>query len=202
MQGHPHYHHNHETLPGIENSGGPLGQGISQAVGLAAALKRDNAEQSKILSTSNSKNFKDRKNKVFCIIGDGECEEGQVWEAVMFANKEQLDNLVIIVDSNKIQIDGSPKEVLNLDDLVKRFQSFGCSTTEFNGNSTEQIQLAISHALTITHKPHVLIANTIPGFGISFIENDVSWHGKVPNDEELEIALKEVDTKIKNLSSI
>lgn len=180
LQGHPHYNHNKETLPGIENSGGPLGQGISQAVGLAAALKRDK-----------------RKNKVFCIIGDGECEEGQVWEALMFASKEKLDNLIIIVDKNNIQIDGSPKEVLNLDNLVFRFQSFGCSTTEFNGNSIEQIQIAINHALQIKNKPHVLIADTIPGFGVSFIENQVKWHGKAPNDEELELAINEIDEKIK-----
>lgn len=191
LQGHPHYNHNNETLPGVENSGGPLGQGISQAVGLAAALKRDDVEQ--------SKNSKGKKNKIFCIIGDGECEEGQVWESIMFASKEKLDNLVIIVDKNNIQIDGTPKEVLNLDNLVKKFQSFGCSTTEFNGNSIEQIKIAIEHSLKIKGKPHVLIADTIPGYGVSFIENKVEWHGKSPNDDELEQAILEINNNIKLL---
>ncbi len=182
LQGHPHYNHNNETLPGVENSGGSLGQGISQACGLAAALKRDNA-----------------KNKVFCVIGDGECEEGQVWESIMFASKEKLDNLIIIVDKNNIQIDGTPKDVLNLDNLVKKFQSFGCSTTEFDGNSIEQIKVAVEHSLKIKGKPHVLIADTVPGFGVSFIENKIEWHGKSPNDEELENAISEIDNKIKLL---
>ena len=172
LQGHPHL----GALPGVENSGGPLGQGISQAVGLAAALKRDN-----------------KKNWVFCIVGDGECEEGQVWEALLFANKEQLDNLIIIVDKNDVQIDGSPKEVIGFDQLVSKFQSFGCVTTEFNGNNISQIKTVIEHAKQTKGKPHVLIANTTLGSGVSFIENRVEWHGKVPNDEELEVALHEVN---------
>ena len=182
MQGHPHFTNSQGTLPGVENSGGPLGQGISQAVGIAAVLKRDM-----------------KKNKVFCIVGDGECEEGQVWEALLFAKKEALDNLIVIVDKNNIQIDGTPQEVLGFDNLVKKFQSFGCSTTQCEGNSIEQLSLAITHALEIKHKPHVIVANTTGGSGISFMENKVSWHGKVPNNQELNQAILEIDSKIEQL---
>lgn len=189
LQGHPHLN----SALGIENSGGPLGQGISQAVGLAAALKRDNVKQSKILSTSNSKNSKSKNNQVFCIVGDGECEEGQVWEALLFAHKEELDNLIIIVDRNNIQIDGTTQDVLKFDNLVEKFRSFGCATTEIDGNNIEQIILALEHAKERRKKTHVIIANTIPGKGVSFMENNYKWHGKAPNDEELMLALQELN---------
>ena len=173
LQGHPHL----SSIPGVENSGGPLGQGISQAVGLAAALKRDG-----------------KKNQVFCIVGDGECEEGQVWEALLFAHKEELDNLIIIVDRNHIQIDGTTDDVLKFDNLAQKFTSFGCDTTQIDGNNVEHIQLALEHAKSRKEKPHVILANTIPGKGVSFMENDYKWHGKAPNDEELQLALKELYT--------
>jgi transketolase len=180
LQGHPHM----GSIPGIENSGGPLGQGISQAVGLAAVLKREEAS-----------------NYVYCIVGDGECEEGQVWEALLFAHKEKLDNLIIIVDRNNIQIDGTTQDVLQFDHLVEKFQSFGCATTQINGNNIEQIYKSLSHAKEKRNKPHVIIANTVPGSGVSFIENDYTWHGKVPNDQELKRALEELQTKENILNS-
>jgi len=125
LQGHPHY----GALPGIENSGGPLGQGISQAVGLAVSLKRDKKE-----------------NNVYCFTGDGELEEGQVWEAFMYASKEKLDNLIVIVDRNHIQIDGSTEDVGGLFNLDKKFTSFGFSVIEFDGNNISQIKHAFNHA--------------------------------------------------------
>ncbi|MCH8520061.1 MAG: transketolase [Nanoarchaeota archaeon] len=176
LQGHPHV----GSIRGVENSGGPLGQGISQAVGLAAALKRDK-----------------RNNQVYCIVGDGECEEGQVWESLLFAHKEELDNLIIIVDRNHIQIDGTTDDVLKFDNLAQKFTSFGCDITQIDGNNVEHIQLALEHARSRRGKPHVIIANTIPGCGVSFMENDYKWHGKAPNDEELQVALEELG-KIKN----
>lgn len=172
LQGHPH----NTALPGIENSGGPLGQGISQAVGLAASLKRDN-----------------KSNKVYCFVGDGELEEGQCWEAFLFAAKEKLNNLIVIVDRNHMQIDGDTKDVLNLDPLSKKFTAFNFTAIEFDGNNIVQIEHAFKHANKIKTKPIVLIANTIPGKGVSFIENDFNWHGKAPNDNELKQALEELN---------
>lgn len=171
LQGHPH----NTALPGIENSGGPLGQGISQAVGLAASLKRDK-----------------KKNKVYCFVGDGEIEEGQCWEAFLFAAKEKLNNLIVIVDRNHMQIDGDTKDVLKLDPLSKKFTSFNFAAIEFDGNNINQIIHAFKHTEKIKTKPVVLIANTIPGKGVSGMENDFSWHGKAPNDDELELALEEL----------
>lgn len=179
LQGHPHI----SSIPGVENSGGPLGQGISQAVGLAAALKRD-----------------ERENEVICIVGDGECEEGQVWEALLFANKEKLDNLIIIVDRNNIQIDGTTQEVLSFDNLKDKFKSFGCMTTQIDGNNIEHIQKALEHAIKRRGKPHAIIANTIPGSGVDFMENEVKWHGKVPNDEELQLSIEQLNSNIEKLN--
>jgi len=180
LQGHPHY----GVLPGVENSGGPLGQGISQAVGLAASLKRER-----------------KKNRVYCFVGDGEIEEGECWEALLFANKEQLDNLVVIVDYNHIQIDGDPDEVIHLGSLTKKFSAFNFRTIEFDGNSILQIKKVFSEVKKLKGKPICLIANNIPGKGVSFMENDFHWHGKAPNEVETKMALEELNEeriKIKN----
>lgn len=171
LQGHPH----NTALPGIENSGGPLGQGISQAVGLAASLKRDNKE-----------------NKVFCFTGDGELNEGQCWEAAMFAAKEKLDNLVVIVDRNFIQIDGNTEDVMPLDKLSKKFASFNFNVVEFDGNDINQIRHAFREAKKLKGKPICFIANTIPGQGISFMLNDYHWHGVAPSDKDTRLALAEL----------
>ena len=171
LQGHPH----NLSLPGIENSSGPLGQGISQAVGLASSLKRD-----------------DEKNIVYCFVGDGEMQEGQVWEAFLFAAKEKLDNLIVIVDRNYIQIDGNTESVSLLDPLSKKMNSFNFATIEFDGNDIVQIQHAFKHAKKIKGKPVCLIANTVSGKGVSFMEKDYTWHGKVPSKEEYEKAISEL----------
>ena len=172
LQGHPH----NTTLAGIENSSGPLGQGISQAVGLAVSLKRDK-----------------KNNKVFCIIGDGEMQEGQVWEAIMFAAKEKLDNLYLIIDRNYIQIDGNTESVCVLDSINSKMKTFNFKTYEFDGNSIAQILYIFNMAFKQKGKPICLIANTKSGKGIDFIEGDYHWHGKVPNDNETKIALEQLN---------
>lgn len=178
FQGHPH----NVILDGIENSSGPLGQGISQAVGLAASLMRDN-----------------KSNKVFCFVGDGELQEGQCWESLMFAAKEKLENLYIIVDRNYIQIDGNTENVCSLEPLDEKFKSFNCDVEIFNGNDISSIIKAFENSFTKTLRPKILIANTKPGFGISFIQGDYTWHGKAPNDEETKQALEELDKRAKEI---
>jgi transketolase len=174
LQGHNHIN----SISGVENTGGSLGQGISQAIGLAVTLKRDM-----------------KKNKVFCIVGDGELEEGQVWEAIMFSAKEKLDNLYIIVDRNNIQIDGNTKSVSHLEPLHRKFTSFNCHTIDFDGNDIPQIKTVFKEAFKLKGKPKVLIAKTTPGKGFSLAENNYKWHGKVPNKEESKIALNELKTE-------
>jgi transketolase len=171
LQGHPHF----GALPGVENSGGPLGQGISQSVGLAASLKREN-----------------KSNKVYCFTGDGELDEGQCWEAFFFAAKEKLENLTIIVDRNNIQIDGTTEDVLPLHNLNKKFISFNFAVIEFDGNNIEQIRQAFKEAHKIKNKPVCLIAKTTPGKGVSFMENDFHWHGVAPSNQDTNLALKEL----------
>ncbi len=180
FQGHPH----NTSSDFFENSGGSLGQGISQAVGLAVSLKREN-----------------KQNKVYCFLGDGELQEGQVWEALLFANKEKLNNLIMIVDSNNIQIDGTIEEVMPLEPLHKKFTSFGCLTIDFNGNNIEEINTVFTHInnLKDNNKPIVLIAKTIPGHPISFMSGKCCWHGKTPNSDEYKLALKELLQEISKL---
>ena len=173
FQGHPHNLSNSY----IENSSGPLGQGLSFAVGLCAQLKRDK-----------------KQNRVFCFVGDGELEEGQIWEALMFANKEKLNNLIIIVDRNNIQIDGNTKNVMPLEPLHKKISSFGALTIDIDGNNINQIDKTFEHVLNLKQnkKPICIIAKTIPGHPISFM-NNFKWHGKAPNKEEYEKALEEIE---------
>ena len=172
LQGHPHV----GALPGVENSGGPLGQGISQAVGLAASLKRD-----------------EKKNKVYCYVGDGELEEGQCWEAAMFAAKEELDNLIVIIDKNDIQIDGFTKDVLHPEPFDKKFKAFNWKVIEFDGNSMPQILKAFKEAHKMKGKPICFIAKSTPGKGVSFMEGDYHWHGKAPSEKEAQKAIEELD---------
>jgi len=171
LQGHPHF----GSLPGIENSSGPLGQGISQAVGMALAAKMNKA-----------------KHHVFCITSDGEHNEGQVWEALMLANKHKLNNLVNIVDQNNIQIDGTTNKIMPLGSLKKKYQSFGWSVLEIDGHDIEAILKALKKAKLSKQKPVTIIAKTTLGKGVSFMENDYNWHGKAPNREETKQALLEL----------
>jgi len=179
LQGHPH----NLDLPGIENTAGPLGQGISVAAGMAYATKMDKKE-----------------NKVFCLMGDGEINEGQPWEAFMFAAKHKLDNLIVLIDRNYIQIDGNTEDIMPLNPLDKKFEAFNFEVIELNGNNMEELISGFEKAKEVKGKPVVIIANTVPGKDVSFMEGKSGWHGRVPNSEEKEKALKElneIEKKIK-----
>lgn len=172
LQGHPHY----GELQGVENSSGPLGQGISQAIGMALAAKMD------------KKNY-----RVFCVMSDGELNEGQCWEAFLLAAKYKLDNLIVIIDRNKIQLSGATEDILPLEPLKEKFQSFGLETWEMDGHNLEEIEKTLEKAKNFTDRPIAIIAHTILGKGVSFMENDYRWHGKAPTSEEAKKALKELE---------
>ncbi|NOZ81240.1 MAG: transketolase [DPANN group archaeon] len=172
LHGHPH----NEALPGLENSSGPLGQGISIAAGMALAAK-----------------MKSQEHTVYCLMGDGEINEGQPWEAFMFSAAKKLDNLIVIIDRNYIQIDGNTEEVMPLDPLDKKFEAFNFHVIEIDGNDMAAVLSALADAKKVTGKPVCIIANTVPGKGVSFMERKHEWHGKVPDAGQLEKALEELD---------
>lgn len=176
LQGHPH----REFLPMLETSSGPLGAGLSQALGMALADRIDN-------SVTSGKFF-------YCLMGDGELNEGQNWEAIMLAGKEKLHNLIAIVDRNNIQIDGYTEDIMPLDNLVKKWEAFNWHVQEIDGHNFEMISDAIGKAKATFEKPSVIIAKTIPGKGVKEFERDYHWHGKPPNKEEADMALKELRT--------
>jgi len=173
LQGHPH----RKALPGVETTSGPLGSGLSQSIGVALAGKLDN-----------------KKYRVFCAMSDGELEEGNTWEALMFAGKNKLSNLTAIIDRNNIQIDGSTEDVMSLEPLKEKFEAFKWHVIEIDGHNIEQFIDATNEAKAIHEKPTVIIAHTIPGKGVSFMENDYTWHGKPPTKEEAAKALNELRT--------
>ncbi|AEH07167.1 transketolase [Methanothermococcus okinawensis] len=171
LQGHPNI-----KIPGIEANTGSLGQGFSVAVGMALGCRIDKLN-----------------NNVYVLLGDGECQEGQVWEAAMAAFHYKLDNLIGIVDRNKLQIDGCTEDVMCLGDLREKFKAFGWDVFEIDGHDFKQIVDTIEKAKSMKNgKPKMIVANTIKGKGVSFMENNVGFHGKAPNKEELKIALKEL----------
>lgn len=172
LQGHPH----REFLSMLETSSGPLGEGLSQAVGMAIASRME----------------KDTHKKIYCLTGDGELNEGQNWEAIMLASKEKLKNLILIVDRNNIQIDGSTEIVMPLGDLLSKFQKFGWNGEQIDGHNFTEINSAIYNAKNNTEKPYVIIAKTIPSKGVKEWEGNYKWHGKAPNKEEYELAIKEL----------
>jgi transketolase len=176
LQGHPH----REFLPGLETSSGPLGTGLSQAVGMALAERMDNGQQS-------SKFF-------YCFVGDGELQEGQNWEALMLAGKERLHNLTLVVDRNNIQIDGFTENVMPLNPLRDKFESFNWHVLEVDGHNVEAIADAFEEAKAVFERPTVIIARTIPGKGVSLFERRYEWHGKPPKAEEAKEALEELRT--------
>ena len=178
LQGHPDMH----KCPGVEVSTGSLGQGLSIASGLALGLTLDAAEQGSAPQT------------VFALMGDGELQEGMVWEAAMFAAHKGLSNLVAIVDNNDLQIDGHLDEVVGLGDICAKFASFGWHVVEVaDGNDVEQCHSALVEAVAWADGPAVVVAHTIKGKGVSFMENQAGWHGKAPSKDELEIALADID---------
>ncbi len=180
LQGHPH----REYLPILETSSGPLGEGLSQAVGMALASRLD----------------QDNDKNIYCILGDGELNEGQNWEAILLAAKEKLHNLIVIVDRNNIQIDGQTEDIMPLNDLVLKWTAFNWHVTEINGNDIKEIEKAIYQAKFVNlDRPNVIIANTIPGFGVKMFENNYLWHGKAPNKDESEKAIFELDERINKI---
>ena len=171
LQGHPDKKH----IPGVDMSTGSLGQGLSAANGMAIAAKMDKKDY-----------------RVYCILGDGEIEEGQIWEAAMTSNKYKLDNLCVIVDNNNLQIDGTIEEVMSSYPIDAKFRSFGFEIIKIDGHNIEEIIKAFEVAKNIKGKPTCIIAKTTKGKGISFMENQVDWHGKAPNEEEYLKALEEL----------
>ena len=172
LQGHP----DRLELPGLETSSGPLAQGISQAVGFALAAKIDK-----------------QHHHIFCLMGDGELDEGQVWEAFMFAAKEKLGNLIAIIDRNHIQLDGTTEEIMPLEPLKAKLSSFNWQVLEMDGHNLEEIMVTLMQAKVPTDQPVAMISHTIPGKGVSFMECKAEWHGKVPNEAETKQALKELN---------
>lgn len=162
-------------IPGVEATTGSLGHGLSIGVGMAIAKKIDN-----------------RKEKVYVILGDGECEEGTVWEAVMMAAKKKLDNLVIIVDCNKIQKMGTVEEVMGITNWKERFTSFGCAVKEVDGHNVNELENVL-RSENNTEKPMVIIANTTKGKGVSIVENDPRWHWRLPSKKELKVFMNELN---------
>ena len=174
LQGHPH----REFLPSLETSSGPLGSGLSQAVGMAIADKRE---------------FKDNAPRtIYCLISDGEQDEGQIWEAALLAPREKLDNLIVFVDRNYIQIDGNTEDIMPLDPMDKKWEAFNWHVQTIDGHNIEEIINSIAVAKSTKNKPSIIIAKTIPGKGVSFMENNYKWHGTPPNLEQAEQALSEL----------
>ncbi len=177
LQGHPDM----KYIPGVDMSTGSLGQGISAAVGMALSAKHFGNDF-----------------KVYSVLGDGEIEEGQVWEAAMFAANKGLDNLTVFVDFNNLQIDGTIDEVNSAKPIDKKFEAFNWHTITINGHDFDEIEAALAEAATID-KPVAIIANTVKGKGVSYMENNVSWHGAAPNDELFEQAMKELNEELAKL---
>jgi transketolase len=173
LQGHPH----NLSLPGIENSSGPLGQGLSQAVGMALSARLNG-----------------QGHRIYCITSDGEQNEGQAWEAMMLAGKYKLSNLTFIMDRNNIQIDGFTEDVMPLEPLRAKYEAFNLHVIEVDGNNIQQVINALQEAKAIYEKPTMIIAHTIPGKGVQFMERKYEWHGMPPNKEQAAQALDELRT--------
>ncbi|MBW7572673.1 transketolase [Caproiciproducens faecalis] len=175
LQGHPSMN----KTPGVDISSGSLGQGLSTANGMALAAGLDN-----------------KSYKVYCICGDGEIQEGQIWEAAMTAAHYKLSNVILFVDCNKLQIDGQVEDVMNSYPVADKFRAFGWNVSEIDGHDFDQINAAVELAKKATNKPNAIICSTVKGKGVSFMENQASWHGVAPNKEQYEIALKELESEL------
>ena len=175
LQGHP----NMNLTPGVDMSTGSLGQGISAAAGMALAAK-----------------YQGRQCRVYALLGDGEIQEGQVWEALMFAHHYKLDNLCVIVDNNGLQIDGNVADVMNPYPIAEKLQAFGLETMEIDGHDFDQMEAAFAKARATKGVPFAIVMKTVKGKGVSYMENQAGWHGKAPNDEEYEIAMKELSAQL------
>jgi len=174
LQGHPHV----RTTPGVDASTGSLGQGLSIASGMALAAKLDRESY-----------------RVFAICGDGEIQSGQIWEAAMFASHNKLDNLIVFLDRNKLQIDGSTEEVMSIEPIISKWNSFGWHVLEINGHDIDQIVDAVNRAEEVHGEPTIIVSHTIKGKGVPFMEGSLAFHGKAANEEQLETALKALGEK-------
>jgi transketolase len=174
LQGHPH----NLVLPGLENSSGPLGQGLSQACGMAYSGLKINKQP----------------YRIYCVMSDGEHQEGQTWEAIMFAGKNNLRNLTVLVDRNNIQIDGFTEDIMPLEPFKAKYEAFGWTVLEVDGHNIREVVDACNHAKAIAENPTVIICHTIPGKGVDFMENNYEWHGTIPNKSQAHIALNELRT--------
>lgn len=175
LQGHPDM----KNIPGVDMSTGSLGQGLSSANGMALSFKLDNLD-----------------SRVYVLLGDGELQEGMVWEAAMFSAHNKLDNLTAFIDHNGLQIDGENKEVMNVEPIDKKFEAFGWNVIKIDGHNFKEIKDALKQSKSVEDKPSVIIAKTVKGKGVSFMENEAGWHGKAPSDEETKKALKELGGEI------
>ena len=173
-----------DKTPGVDMSTGSLGQGVSTAAGMALGLK-----------------YMNKKNRVYALLGDGEIQEGQVWEAMMFSAHYDLDNLCIIVDNNNLQIDGAIDEVMSPYPIDEKMKAFGLEVEVIDGHDFEQIEAALNHAKETKGKPYGIILKTVKGKGVSFMENQAGWHGKAPNDAEYEIAMNELRAQLAELEA-
>ena len=173
LQGHPH----RGSLPGVETTSGPLGSGLSQAIGMALAARLDK-----------------KRYRVYCLMSDGEHDEGNTWEAVLFAGKNRLNNITAVIDRNNIQIDGYTENIMPLEPLRKKYEAFNWNVVDVDGHNIQQFVDAVFEAHAIFEKPTAIIAHTIPGKGVSFMEHDYLWHGKPPSKEEARRALGELRT--------
>ena len=178
LQGHP----NMNTTPGVDMCTGSLGQGISAACGMALSAK-----------------LQGNPCRVYTLLGDGEIQEGQVWEAMMFASHYNLDNLCIVIDNNGLQIDGNVADVMSPYPILDKLTAFGFETVEIDGHDFEQIEAAFAQARTVKGKPFAIVMKTVKGKGVSFMENNAGWHGKAPNDAEFEIAMTELKAQLAEL---
>ena len=178
LQGHPDM----KKIPGVDFSTGSLGQGLSGAVGMALAGKLDNKDY-----------------RVVAVCGDGEIQEGQIWEAAMFASAKKLSNLTVVVDNNNLQIDGTIEEVNSPYPIAEKFAAFGFNVIEINGHCFDEIEQAFSSADLCTDRPTAIIAKTVKGKGVSFMEDKASWHGSAPNQEQYELATAELNETLKAL---
>ncbi len=171
-------------VPGVDMSTGSLGQGLSAAVGMALAGKQTGKDY-----------------YVYAVIGDGEMQEGQIWEAMMFAASSHLDHLIVVLDSNKVQLDGTVTQIMNMGDIEAKCNAFGFHTQSIDGHDVEQIAAAVDTAKATPGKPHMIIANTVKGKGISFMEGKNEWHGKTPNDEQFAQAFRELARGVEEMST-
>ena len=178
LQGHPDMKH----IPGVDMSSGSLGQGISAAVGMAVAAKMDQ-----------------RDSRVYAIVGDGESEEGQVWEALMFAARHKLDNLCVIIDYNGLQIDGRVADIVNPAPFESKMAAFGLHVITVNAHDFDELERAFEEAKTVKGQPTAIIANSVKGKGVSFMEDLAKWHGSAPNDEQYEKAVAEIQARLNTL---